>query len=333
MITFFEATQEEKDFFGQKFVEGEVEFIDEPLGEDLEKDLTNVEIISVFIYSKITDKIVKKCPNLKLIVTRSTGFDHIDLEATSAAGIKVSNVPAYGENTVAEHTFALILALSRKIVPSNERVKHNDYSLDGLRGVDLAGKTIGIVGTGKIGSKLVKMAAGFEMKIIAFDQMKNQDLVKKFDVEYMPLKALLNKADIVSLNLRHTAETHHIINAETIQEFKRGAILVNTARGGLIDTPVLLTALDTGILAGVGLDVLEEEGSIKEDIQITSRQFTRKNLMIGLANALLCHKQNALVTPHNAFNSVEAFGRIMATTVDNIKAYQKDEPINLVTEE
>jgi D-lactate dehydrogenase len=147
----------------------------------------------------------------------------------------------------------------------------------------------------------------------------------------MPLKKLLNTSDVVSLNLRHTAETHHIINAETIEDFKKGALLINTARGGLIDTPVLLTALDEGVLGGVGLDVLEEEGSIKEDIQITSRQFTRKNLMIGLANALLCHKQNALITPHNAFNSVEAFRRIMETTAEDILAFKKDEPINLVT--
>lgn len=333
MISFFEATQEEKDYFRLKFDSQEIEFIDEPLTDSLNKDLSQTEIISVFIYSKITEKIIKKCPNLKLIVTRSTGFDHINTIASKEANILVANVPAYGENTVAEHTFALILALSRKIVPSNERVKRNDYSLDGLRGFDLEGKTIGVVGTGKIGSKLAKMAAAFEMKIVAFDKIENNELKDQFGVKYMSLKELLNTADIVSLNLRHTAETHHIINTETIREFKKGAILVNTARGGLIDTPVLLKALDNGILAGVGLDVLEEEGSIKEDIQITSRQYTRKNLVIGLANALICHKQNALVTPHNAFNSIEAFGRIMNTTVDNIQAFQKGKAINLVSAE
>lgn len=331
MIKFFETNLEEKNFFAAKF--DNIEFIDEPLSEDCKIDLSSTEIISVFIYSKITAKVLEKCPNLKLIVTRSTGFDHIDLAAAKQRGVMVANVPAYGENTVAEHTFALILALARKIVASNERVKRNDYSLDGLRGFDLKGKTIGIVGTGKIGSKLVKMAAGFEMNIIAFDQTENQELIKNFNVKYLPFEDLLKQADIVSLNLRHTAETHHIINKHTIKEFKPGAILVNTARGGLIDTPVLLIALDKGILAGVGLDVLEEEGSIKEDIQVTSRQYTRKNLMIGLANALLCHKQNALITPHNAFNSVEAFERIMETTAENIQSFQKGKPINLVVQE
>lgn len=331
MIKFFEATAEEKTYFAGKFPAHELDFIEDVLNDDFGTEDTETDVLSVFIYSKVTAKAMKKFPNLKLIVTRSTGFDHIDLEAAAANNILVANVPVYGENTVAEHTFALILALSRKIVPSNERVKRNDYSLDGLRGFDLEGKTIGIIGTGKIGSKLAKMAAAFEMKIIAFDKLENKELKEKYDVKYLPLKELLNMADIVSLNLRHTAETHHIINAETIREFKKGAILVNTARGGLIDTPVLLKALDSGILAGVGLDVLEEEGSIKEDIQITSRQFTRRNLVISLANALICHKQNALITPHNAFNSVEAFGRIMETTVEDILAFRKGKPINLVT--
>jgi D-lactate dehydrogenase len=270
-------------------------------------------------------------PKLKFVVTRSTGFDHIDTHYCKANGITVTNVPSYGENTVAEHTFALILALSRKIVTSSERVRHNgDFSLDSLRGFDLEGKTIGIVGMGKIGSKVAKIASSFGMRIVAYDLFQNESLIKKYKIEYLPLKEVLARSDVISLNLRHTNETHHLINNETMQFVKKGAILVNTARGGLIDTPVLLTALDNGTLAGVGLDVLEEEGSVKEDIQLKSRQYTRRNLMVGLANAILVHKQNVIITPHNAFNSTEAFGRIMETTVKNILSFVSGEPINLV---
>ena len=168
------------------------------------------------------------------------------------------------------------------------------------------------------------------MKILGYDKFPNEELIKKCQVEYLPLKKVLAQADVISLNLRHTAETHHLINADTIQSVKTGAILVNTARGGLIDTPILLEALESGKLSGVGLDVLEEEGTVKEDIQLTSRQFTRRSLMVNLANALLVHKPNVVITPHNAFNSVEAFQRIMNTTVENILNFEKGEPTNLV---
>ncbi|MEI6039972.1 MAG: NAD(P)-dependent oxidoreductase [Candidatus Berkelbacteria bacterium] len=333
-IVFFEATLEEQKYFGEKLPNDDLVFSEEVLDENTEQNLNEIEIVSVFIYSKVSAKVLKKMPNLKLIITRSTGFDHIDLAYAKENQITVTNVPAYGENTVAEHTFALILALSRKIVASSEHVRHNgDFSLEGLRGFDLEGKTIGIIGTGKIGSKVAKMAASFDMKIVAYDQFKNEDLIRKYKVEYLPLKDVLAKSDVVSLNLRHTAETHHLINAETIEYIKPGTVLVNTARGGLIDTPVLLPALDSGKLAGIGLDVLEEEGSVKEDIQLTSRQFTRRSLMVGLANALLVHKPNVIITPHNAFNSVEAFKRIMDTTIENIVSFEKGEPINTVLAE
>ncbi len=332
-IAFFEVADEEKTYFQEKLPNDDLIFLEEPLDEDFGLSLAEVEILSVFIYSKVTAKVLKKMPKLKLVITRSTGFDHIDLAYCKENKILVANVPLYGENTVAEHTFALILALSRKIVASNEHIRHNnDFSLEGLRGFDLEGKTIGIIGTGKIGAKVAKMANSFGMKIIAFDKFQNEDLIKKYKVEYLPLKKVLAESDVISLNMRHTAETHHMINAQTIESIKPGAILVNTARGGLIDTPCLLPALESGKLAGVGLDVLEEEGAVKEDIALSSRQFTRRSLMVGLANAMLTHKSNVIVTPHNAFNSVEAFRRIMDTTIDDILAFQKSEPINLVKE-
>lgn len=330
MIAFFESSLEEREYFTRKIDGQKIEFFEEPLTEETEVDLSEIEILAVFIYSKVTAKVLKKMPKLKLIITRSTGFDHIDIATANESKIVVTNVPSYGENTVAEHTFALILALSRKIVPSAERVQHNDFSLDGLRGFDLENKTIGIIGTGKIGAKVARIAASFSMKIVGFDLMPNEDLIKKYKIEYLPLDEVLGRSDVISLNLRHTTVTHHLINGETIAKIKPGAILVNTARGGLIDTPALLSALESGILSGIGLDVLEEEGSVKEDIALSSRQFTRRSLMVGLANAILVHKPNVIITPHNAFNSVEAFGRIMDTTIENMVQFQKGELVNVV---
>jgi D-lactate dehydrogenase len=333
-IAFFESSEEEISYLQAKLGGDDLIFSEKILDENSEEDLSEIEILSVFIYSIVSAKVIKKMPKLKLIVTRSTGFDHIDLATCKECKIVVTNVPTYGENTVAEHTFALILALSRKIVVSSEHVRHNgDFSLEGLRGFDLEGKTLGIIGTGKIGSKVVKIAHSFGMKILAFDKFKNEELIKKYDVEYLPLTKVLAGSDVISLNMRHTAETHHLINQEMIDCVKPGAILVNTARGGLIDTPVLLSALESGKLAGVGLDVLEDEGSVKEDIQLTSRQFTKRNLMVGLANALLVHKPNVIITPHNAFNSTEAFGRIMDTVVGNITSFEKGEMVNAVKAE
>ena len=333
MITFFEATPEEKTYFNASFGDDQVEFYDEPLDEDCAIDLAQTEVLAVFIYSKVTAKMMKEMPNLKLVVTRSTGYDHIDLAFARENKIAVCNVPAYGENTVAEHTFALILALSRKIVASADRIRHQaDFSLDGLRGFDLENKTIGILGLGKIGSKVARIAASFSMKIVAYDTFKNEDLARKYKIEYLPLNQVLAQSDVISLNLRHTAETHHIINEENISKIKPGAILVNTARGGLIDTPALLKGLDQGILSGVGLDVLEDEGTVKEDIALSKRNASKQSLLVSLANAILVHKPNVIITPHNAFNSTEAFNRIMVTTVEDIQSFLKGEPINLVSE-
>lgn len=330
-IAFFEANELEREYFSKELAEDDVVFYDEPLDEDFSGELADFEIASVFIYSKVTAKVLKKMPNLKMIVTRSTGFDHIDLEGCREKKILVTNIPSYGENTVAEHAFALILALSRKIVPSVERTRHGDYSVDGLRGIDLQGKTLGILGTGKIGSHLAKMACGFGLNILGYDKFKNLELVKKCNLKYATLEKILAQSDIISLNLRHTKETHHIINKETIAKIKPGAILINTARGGLIDTTCLVEALDKGILSGVGLDVLEDEVAIKEDTQILSKHFPKSHLMVNIANNILLRRPNVIITPHNAFNSNEAFCRIMDTTAKNIKNFIADDPINAVT--
>ena len=217
----------------------------------------NFDVLSVFIYSQLSAPVLRKLPQLKMIATRSTGFDHIDLVPCRKRKIVVSNVPSYGENTVAEHTFALILALSRNIHRAYMRTIRGDFSLEGLRGFDLQGKTIGVIGAGHIGMHVIKMARGFGMKILAFDVRQNAFLAEVLGFQYATLDEILKQSDVLSLHAPYSEKTKHLIGKHNIKQIKRGAILVNTSRGGLVDTDALIQALDDGILAGAGLDVLE----------------------------------------------------------------------------
>jgi len=288
------------------------------------------EIISVFVNSKVDKKTLSKLPRLRFITTNSTGFDHIDLAECNRRRIKVSNVPFYGENTVAEHTFALILALSRKIVRSVNRTKRGSLARSGLRGFDLKGKTIGVVGTGHIGQHVIRMAHGFEMKMLAFDLKKDHTLENHYPLKYVSLEKLLRESDIVSLHAPYNKATHHLINKNNVKFFKKSALLINTARGGLVDSKALLVALQRGQLAGAGLDVLEEEGAISED-SLAAKGIDSQELQVILAGHKLISLDNVIVTPHNAFNSEEAVNRIISTAADNIKSWKKGKPVNLVS--
>lgn len=288
------------------------------------------DIISVFIYSHINKENLKKSPRLKLIATRSTGFDHIDIEACRKRGVAVANVPFYGENTVAEHTFALILALSRKVHQAYFRTIRGNFSFEGLQGFDLKGKTIGIIGTGHIGIHAIRMAKGFGMDIIAFDVNKNNFMSETLGFAYVSFDDLLRKSDIISLHAPYRKETHHMINKDNIRKIKKGALLINTARGGLVETEALALALDQGILAGAGLDVLEGEELIKEERQILSKNYSVDHLKTLLQNHILLNRENVVITPHIAFNSKEAFFRILETTASNINAFLAGKPENLV---
>ena len=266
-----------------------------------------------------------------MIATRSTGFDHLDLEVCKQRSITISNVPFYGENTVAEHTFALILDLSRKIHQSVARVKKGDFSLDGLRGFDLAQKTLGVVGMGHIGQHVARIAKGFEMNVLGFDVHQDKKLAKKLGFRYVLLEDLLKNSDIISLHAPYNEHTHHLLNADNMPLIKKGAYLVNTARGGLIETAALVEALHNGTLAGAGLDVMEGENIVKEEISLLSKLFSRKhNLDIVTQDHMLMKMDNVIVTPHNAFNSKEALERILQTSVFNIQSFIKRKPINIV---
>lgn len=273
-----------------------------------------VDAVCVFVDSgKIDAAGMDKFPNLKLIVTRSTGYDHIDLVEAHGRGIVVCNVPTYGVHTVAEFAFALLLALSRKVPEAKERVHSaTPFSQEGLTGFDLNGKTIGVVGTGSIGLHAVKIATGFGMRVLAYDVAQNEH-VTNVGGQYVPLPELLAHSDVVTLHVPYLPQTHHLLNEDAFLKLKPGAYILNTARGAIIDTEALLHALDSGVVAGAGLDVLENETEMTDS--------TKK---------LLTHPR-VIVTPHVAFDTQEALQRILDTTKQNLEAFRMGNPINTVT--
>lgn len=332
-VVFFEIEPWEKPYLEKKLAGQDVTFHTKPLTEDSIEELQDVDSVSVFIDSHLTKELLAKLPNLKHITTRSTGYDHIDLAYCTQKGITVCNVPEYGTHTVAEHTFTLILALSRKLIPSVERTKRGDFSLDGLRGFDLYKKTIGIVGLGNIGTSVARIAKGFGMDVLAYARHPDVQLAKEVGFMYVDLEHLLKVSDIITLHVPLTPETTHMINKENLHKLKRGCLLINTARGGLIETEAILFGLQEGIIKGAGIDVLEEEVNIKEERQLLSEKFLSENdLKTQLLNHVLLTRDDVIVTPHNAFNSYEALHKILDVTVENILKYCDNCPINVVSE-
>jgi D-lactate dehydrogenase len=285
---------------------------------DLPPDVT---VLSPFVHSTVNAAQLARLPELRLVSTRSTGYDHVDLAACGERGIVVCNVPEYGENTVAEHTFAMLLALTRKIHRCYERTVRGDFSSDGLRGVDLYGKTLGVVGAGKIARRVLAIAGGFGMRRLACDVREEPELAARIGFEYVPLDELLARSDVVSLHVPHTPQTHHLIDAAALARMKPTAILVNTARGGVVDSQALIDALRGGRIAGAALDVLEGEHTIGEEAEIVSSAYDAEALKQIVRNTALLRMDNVIVTPHNAFNSEEALGRIVETTLENIHAH------------
>jgi D-lactate dehydrogenase len=310
----------------------EIGFVNGIIDKDHPAADINFDILGTFVDSTADAVVIGALPNLKHIATLSTGYDHIDLQACAARGITVSYVPTYGENTVAEYAFGLILALSRKICEAKERVKmEGSFRLDGLRGFDLMGKTLGVLGTGHIGQHVVRTAKGFGMNVIAFDAFPSATLAAELGFEYKPLAEVLAQSDIVTVHVPYLPSTHHLINKDNIGLMKSGAYLINTARGAVVDTDALVMALKDGKLGGAGLDVLEEEGMVKDELNFLAQmQIPENDLKTVLEDHALIDMPNVIITPHNAFNTKEAFTRILDTTIGNIVAFTNGTPVNLV---
>jgi D-lactate dehydrogenase len=328
-IVCFEVENWEQELFKQAFGD-EVLCISEAYEKQHEPLLKDTEILGVFIYSVVTREVLNAAPNLKLVCTMSTGYDHIDLKACAERGITVCNVPTYGERTVAQHAFALLLALTRKLVPSVDEVRRGSFvPTPALRGHDIDGKTLGVIGTGKIGRNAIKIARGFNMNVVAYDPFPNNDLAQELGFTYLPLEDLYKQSDIVTIHVPLLPTTTHLINDAAINQMKRGVIIVNTSRGGIVETESLYRGLVSGQVGGAGLDVLEQETHVKEEKQLLSQQFRADiDYRTVVLNHLLILHPNAIVTPHNAFNSIEALTRIINTTIDNVKAFRSGQPQN-----
>lgn len=319
-IYFYDASELDKRQLaeGMKDTDHRCIYIDEKI------DITNInedaEVISVFVTSTVTRDIIERLPKLKLIACRSTGFNNVDLAAAAEHGVAVENVPTYGESTVAEYTFTLLLALMRKL-PQSLDFLSRQVEVSTLMGTDLHDKTIGVIGTGHIGQHVIRIAKGFEMRVLAYDPFARDELARELGFEYQSLEDVLRASDVITLHAPLTPENKHLINADRLSLMKQSAVLINTARGELVDTKALADALVNKRIAGAALDVLEGEQlfNMEEEVALLrSNQLPASTGEQSVVLMALNKLPNVILTPHNAFNTEGAIGRINATSCQNI---------------
>ncbi len=296
------------------------------LNEDTVPMVKKVDAVCCFVNDSVTRKVIQKLAKagVKLIALRCAGFNNIDLEAAKQENIVVCRVPEYSPHTVAEHAVALIMDLNRNIHRAFNRVRENDYSLQGLQGFEIHGKTVGVVGTGSIGLAFAGIMQGFGCEVIAYDPNENKAF-KKIG-QYVPLEELWERSDIISLHCPLIPPTYHLVNADTILKMKDGVMLINTSRGGLIDTKAVIEGLKVSKVGYLGLDVYEEEaGLFFEDLS--------NRILTDDVFARLLTFPNVVVTGHQAFFSKEALANIARVTMENIEAFSKGKlnRVNTVT--
>lgn len=332
-ITYVTPYEREEAIVTEQLAGHQVTFIHEPLLDSVPDAVRDTEVLSLFVDSRLTEAMIDCLPQLRVIALRSTGYDHVPVAYAQSKGIVVTYVPHYGSQTVAEHAFALMLALSRQVHPMYDLLR-SDGALDvaGYEGFDLCGKTLGVIGTGAIGKRVCEIAQGFRMKVVAFDLYPDENYAAINGIRYAPLETVLAEADILTLHVPATSENHHLLNPHTLALMKPTAYVINTARGTLIDTVALLQALKAGALAGAGLDVYEGETYLKDELKLLSlsQNFDPAVFRAFVAEHELLDMPNVIMTPHMAFNTVEAKREITETTVQNILAALTNKPLNLV---
>lgn len=270
------------------------------------------DVVCIFVHDKIDKQTLKILENngIKLIALRCAGFNNVDLE--HKGNIKVVRVPQYSPYAVAEHAVALLLNITRKLYKSYQRTRKYNFTLDGLMGFDIHGKTVGVIGTGKIGKVFIQIMKGFGTNVIAYDLFKDESASKEIGFEYVSLDELYEKSDIISLHCPLTPETENIINEQSIKKMKDGVVLINCSRGKLVDTNSLIKEMETGKIGGVGLDVYEDEDEFF--LRDMTNSYKRdKNLSILLS------MPNLIITSHQAFFTKEALNKIASDTLQNIK--------------
>ncbi|WP_260961190.1 2-hydroxyacid dehydrogenase [Pseudomonas citri] len=282
------------------------------------------EVVCAFINDDLSAPVLERLAEggTRLIALRSAGYNHVDLLSAKRLGLSIVRVPAYSPHAVAEHAVALIMALNRCLHRAYNRTRDGNFSLHGLTGFDLVGKTVGVIGTGQIGATFARIMTGFGCQLLAYDPYPNPQ-VEALGARYLPLADLLAQAQIISLHCPLTEQTRHLIDADSLATMQRGAMLINTGRGGLVDTPALIEALKSGQLGYLGLDVYEEEA------QLFFKDRSDQPLQDDVLARLLTFP-NVIVTAHQAFLTHEALAAIAMTTLDNIAAWAAGAPQNLV---
>lgn len=324
-IIFFDVRDEEieqiKAFCNRIY---EYELVTERLDDKtiLTASQKSADVISCFTFSRVNAEVLEKFQNLKLIALRCVGFNHIDTEYCKAHNIQIVNSAGYGNITVAEFAFGLIFDVTRKISRAYMNLRNEHLDRDIYTGYELRGKNLGIIGTGAIGAEVIKIAKAFGMNILAYDLYPKTILADDYGVNYTDLNTLLKEADIISLHAPLTDNNFHLINEEKINLMKKTAIVINTARGELIDSKALYDALSTNRIFGAGLDVLEAENAlIQPDSIVDFDYLTSDYIKQTLVNERLLRLHNVVVTPHIAYNSKEAQDRILNITANNIKSF------------
>ncbi len=329
-ITFDAVEPGERSVLESALASHELVFLARALSRD--EKIDDTDILSVFVSSPVSAVTIAGAPSLKCIAARSTGYDHIDAAEVKERGVVISTVPSYGTRTVAEFAFALILALSRKAYAAFDELRDKGTTdFKRYEGFDLAGKTIGIIGTGKIGKNVARIARGFDMRVLLSDMRPDEAFAQEVGATYGPLEAVVSDSDVISLHVPYMKETHHLMNAAVLQKCKAGSYIVNTARGAVIDTLALAQALKSGHIAGAGLDVLEGEKELLDEMSLLSDIHNDINEFRTLVAAhALVDMSNVIVTPHIAFNTREAKREIIETTIQNIQSFVQGAPINTV---
>ena len=279
------------------------------------------EAVCVFVNDTVDAQVLALLAEqgTRLVATRSTGYNHIDAQAAQRLGIAVVRVTDYSPHSVAEFAVGLLMAVNRKIARASTRTRDGNFDLDGLMGFDLHGKTVGVIGTGKIGLIFARIMAGFGCALVGYDKYPSADF-EALGGRYAAIDELLRCSDVVSLHCPLTPETHHIVNAAALAAVKRGCILVNTSRGGLVDTECAIAALKTGQLGGLAIDVYEQEASLF--FQDLSSTVITDDVIQRLVSF-----PNVIVTGHQAFFTVEAIGQIMRTTIESISDFERGRPL------
>ncbi len=316
-IAFFSTKPYDKDFFEKYNQSHELIFYDVALSETSVRLAEGFDAICVFVNDKVNAPIIEQLAKLgiKLIALRCAGFNNVDLEAAKKANISIVRVPAYSPHAVAEHAIALIMTLNRKTHKAYNRVREGNFSLEKLIGFDLYQKTVGVIGTGKIGEVFARIMQGFGCKVVAYDVFPSQDLIDS-GVKYATLNEVLQQSDIISLHCPLTDKTLHLINETSLAQMKTGVMLINTSRGALIDTQAVVEALKNKKLGYLGLDVYEQESNIFfNDLS--------EEILVDDTLARLMTFPNVLITSHQGFLTDEALTQIAIITLDNITAFEQ----------